>query len=168
MDNETKQQLSCLIDDELKDDEALTLLKKIQLQPLLNEKMNHYQAISYALSSKNYISLNPDFLKNVQQGMATEALYLLPEPRASQTIMALAACVALVTVLIFGITYQPMPSSTLAKLKASAYINPKNTFEAPLKLPQKINYLQVNHKSSHLPRYTQTASYQPNKLMNPN
>lgn len=121
MNDNVNQKISCFIDDELNANEALDLLKSFQSQPKLNTKFNRYQVAAYALSSKKILPVKANFLAHVQQEIAKETLYFLPRhappKKTCKTFIALAACLALIAVLVSGIMYdKPLKLNTLSAL----------------------------------------------------
>ena len=130
MDDEVNQKISQFIDDEITIDEALDLLDKVQLQPELQQTISRYQMTSNILSGGQEIFLKSDFLTNVQQGIAKEPVYLLPvksHTRAStQTIVAIAASIALMTVLATRLDHKPasMKLNTLSASTVSVISSP--------------------------------------------
>ncbi|MCK5898173.1 MAG: sigma-E factor negative regulatory protein [Methylococcales bacterium] len=171
MDEHLNQKISCLIDDELKNNEALALLKKIQLDSNLSQTLNRYQIARYALSSQQYLPMSPDFLKGVQTGISDEPNYLLPTyQKPHPKIIALAACAAMVTVIAFGMLYYQNPkmntmsAPSLSSMKKSTPINHKE--QTPAQTKRLNNYIQAHNNSLYTngvvtaTPYIQTASYQ--------
>lgn len=76
---ETNQNISRLIDGELGHDETLDLLKKIQSDKVLKNKMSRYQAISQALKTDEFYQVRSDFSHKVFQEIQQEPAYFLPQ-----------------------------------------------------------------------------------------
>ncbi|MEQ1527946.1 MAG: sigma-E factor negative regulatory protein [Methylococcales bacterium] len=102
MHEEYNQKISQLLDNELTQSEALSLLKSMQLQPELLNKLNRYEAISHALKTEVFLLAKTDFSANVSQQIQHEPNYLLPQRQRFQygyKMLALAASVAAVAVI---------------------------------------------------------------------
>ncbi len=108
MHEDLNQKISQLLDNELDQNEALSILQKIQVQSELINKMNRYEAISHVLKTDVFLYPSPDFSAKVNQQIQNEPFYLLPKsyPLAQQQpfkhsnkIIALAASIALVTII---------------------------------------------------------------------
>lgn len=173
MDEHLNQKISCLIDDELKNNDALALLKKIQLDSTLSQTINRYQTARYALSSKQYLPMGNDFLKGIQEGIAQEPTYFIPSSqRPPPKLIALAACVTMITVIAFGMLYNQsakintMSPPTLSSRLNHATITPEIVDSNPPQTARLNNYIQAHNSSLYtngkviIPPYTQTASYQ--------
>jgi sigma-E factor negative regulatory protein RseA len=76
---ETNQNISRLVDGELDHDETLDLLKKIQSDKALKNKMSRYQAISQALKTDEFYQVRSDFSHKVFQEIQQEPVYFLPQ-----------------------------------------------------------------------------------------
>jgi sigma-E factor negative regulatory protein RseA len=76
---ETNQNISRLVDGELGHEETLDLLKKIQTDEALKNKMNRYQAISQALKTDRFYQVQSDFSHKVFQEIQQEPAYFLPQ-----------------------------------------------------------------------------------------
>ncbi len=101
MTEDFNQKISQFLDNELDHVQALNLLNKIKLQPELQDKLNHYQAISYAMKTDDFLLTKADFLKNIQQQLQKEPIHFLPtqnSPKWSHKQIALAASIAIVAV----------------------------------------------------------------------
>lgn len=124
MDEEVNQKISQFIDNELTVDEALELLKTLHSQPELQRTVGRYQLASNALSAGQNVVASPDFLAGVKQGIANEPVYLFPQhsrPKVSrQAVVAIAASVALVTVLAVRMDSDKHTTMKLETLSASA------------------------------------------------
>jgi sigma-E factor negative regulatory protein RseA len=122
------QRISQFLDNELDQEEALSILKKIQIEPELLSKMNRYEAISHVLKTDVLLYPSSDFSAKVNKELRNEPIHLLPKnyffgakklPRQS-TIIALAASIAVVAIISFqGINFVgnnlKSPSLQLAK-----------------------------------------------------
>ncbi len=159
------------MDDELKTAEALILLKKIQLDPDLGQILNRYQIARYALSSKHYVPIEQDFLKGIQEKIQDEPSYFLstyqkPPPK----ILALAACVALVTVIAFGMLYHQSPkmnrmsAPSMVSIQKPANIKHKMLIPVLAQTTRLNNYIQGHNNSLYTSGIVtpsiQTAHYQ--------
>jgi sigma-E factor negative regulatory protein RseA len=189
MADDINQKISCFIDDELKHNEALDLLKECQSNSTLKNKLNRYQTISYCLSSKKVLPIRKDFLGNVKQGISKDPLYFpavnLQSKRSYKTFMALAACVSLIAILVTKsveetpLKVNTVSSSTMAAITTRPKIDQQKTIKlvshTPQKPKQKNNhnnrfndYLQAHNTSLYtnstviFQPFTQTASYEQN------
>lgn len=104
MNEELNQKISQFLDNELDHDEALSLLQKMQSRSELINAKNRYEAISHALKTDVFLSVDPDFSAKISEAIQREPAYLLPRykkpvRRASPKLLALAASVAVVAVL---------------------------------------------------------------------
>ena len=190
MADDINQKISCFIDDELKYNEALNLLKECQSNSTLQNKLNRYQTLSYCLSSKKVLPIKKDFLSHVQQGISKEPLYFptvnLQPKKSYRTFMALAACVSLIALLILKpseekpLAVNIVSSSTMAAITTQPKIDQQKT----IKLASSPNAQKTKQKNNHNHRfndylqahntrlytnstitfqpYTQTASYEKN------
>lgn len=108
------QKISQFLDNELDQEESLSLLKKIQTEPELLSKMNRYEAISHVLKTDVFLYPSAGFSAKVNKDLQNEPIHLLPKshffgaqklPR-QPTIIALAASIAVVAVISFqGINF---------------------------------------------------------------
>ena len=189
MADDINQKISCFIDDELKYNEALDLLKESQSNPTLQNKLNRYQTISYCLSYKKALPIEEDFLSRVQQGISKDPLYfpsVNSQPKKSyRTFMALAACVSLIAIIVSKTVedkpleeFNPLSPSTIAAITPPKINQQKtiklasNTSEKPTKKNNRNSrfndYLQAHNTSLYtnstitFQPYTQTASYEQN------
>jgi sigma-E factor negative regulatory protein RseA len=76
---ETNQNISRLIDGDMGHDETLDLLKKIQSDTALKNKMSRYEAISQALRTDEFYQVRSDFSHKVFQEIQQEPAYFLPQ-----------------------------------------------------------------------------------------
>lgn len=102
MQEETKQNISRLIDGDLGYHETLALLKKMQSDELLKDKMSRYQAISQALKTDEFYRVRSDFSRKVFQGIQREPTHLRSQSRQpkSNKVFAIAASILVVAVLL--------------------------------------------------------------------
>lgn len=102
MNEELHKKISQFIDDELGHDEALSLLQKMQSQSELINTMNRYEAISHALKTDVFLTINADFSAKISQQIQQEPHYFLPQRKLisrNYKLAALAASIAVVAVL---------------------------------------------------------------------
>jgi sigma-E factor negative regulatory protein RseA len=102
MSEDLNQKISQLLDNELDHVSALSLLKKMQLQSELQDKMNRYEAISHALKADVFLLTKADFSTKISQQIRSEPVYLLPQHKPSKRphkLIALAASIAIVAVI---------------------------------------------------------------------
>ncbi len=176
--DDINQKISCFIDDELKSNETLDLLKECQSNPTLQNKLNRYQTISYCLSSKKVLPIREDFLSNIQQGISKDPLYFstvnLQPKKSYRTLMALAACVSLIAILILKPSEETplkvniVSSSTMAAITTQPEIDQQKTKQKNNPNNRFNDYLQAHNTSLYtntavtFQPYTQTASYKQN------
>lgn len=164
MHEDSTQNISQLLDNELDRKEALILLKKIQSSPDLKNKLNRYEAISQTLKTDIFFMPDPDFSAKVSEKIRQEPTYLLPQSRdvrISRKIFATAASIALVA-MIAGLKINK-PSEEIKT--ASAIITPpRPAGEANPQIDQssinkQINdYLQAHNSSVYI---NGQANFQP-------
>ena len=160
MPEDLNQKISQFLDNELDHVQALNLLNKIKLQPELQDKLNHYQAIRYAMKTDDFLLTKADFLKKIQQQLQTEPIHFLPPQNSSKWShkqIALAASIAIIAVIAGNGMINMDPHSKIASIiqvaqypqsrKASepvAYANKAKQYP----LNKRINdYLQAHNSS---------------------
>ncbi len=180
MHEELNQKISQLVDNELADDEALSLLRKLHLQPELQGKLNRYEAISHAIKTEVFILPGADFATRVSQQIQQEPSYLLPPRQSAHNnykIWAIAASVAAVAVIAsWNITKllapaQPIGVVSVAKAPKQQTVV-KDTELASRNLPEEIplnqrinDYLQAHNNSvytngeANFKPYTRVTAY---------
>lgn len=102
MPEDLNQKISQLLDNELDHAQALTVLKKMQLQPELQDKLNRYEAISHAMKTDVFLATMSDFSAKIHQQIKQEPVYLLPQHKPfkrTHKLIALAASIAIVAVI---------------------------------------------------------------------
>lgn len=106
MQEELHCKISQFIDDDLAVDEALDLLQQIIDDPGLEAKLYRYQIASQALKADLHIPPDAHFVKRVSRQIERENIHFLPHKlhlkKKSKTLLAVAASVAIVTVIILG------------------------------------------------------------------
>jgi sigma-E factor negative regulatory protein RseA len=166
MHEDLNQKISQLLDNELNQAEALSILQKIQVEPELIKKMNRYEAISQVLKTDVFLYPSPDFATKVNQQIQNEAFYLLPRRhpldhqksfKISNKIITLAASIVLVTIIAtqsFNYSDNPSKASPAIQLAEHKIVNPPsksavvppNNEQYPLNA--RINdYLQAHNSS---------------------
>jgi len=156
MHEELNKQISEFLDDELKQHQALSLLKKIKANPDLKSKLNRFEMISHVLKNERFIIPDPDFSSRVSEAIRLEPAYLLPQPKKSKhsrKMFAAAASVAVLAVIGGSRIYQPITETQTASFMQNS-VSPSN---APIALArhsqnqsinQRINeYLQAHNSS---------------------
>jgi sigma-E factor negative regulatory protein RseA len=102
MQEQLNEKLSQFIDDELDTQQALSLLKSLQNDGLLKDKLRRYQIASQVLKSSEYSLVNSDFVDKIHEQIRQEPTYLLPRKKAAvnwqKAALALAASIALAVV----------------------------------------------------------------------
>ena len=158
MPEDLNQKISQLLDNELDHVSALNLLKKMQFQPELQDKMNRYEAISHALKTDIFLSTKADFSTKICQQIQNEPIYLLPQHKPfkrTHKLIALAASIAIVAVIagrsmndnqfksasILQVAQQPLPEQS-----SNPVVNANQAAQYPLN--KRINdYLQAHNSS---------------------
>ena len=102
MPEDLNQKISQFLDNELDHVQALNLLKKMQLQSELQDKLNRYEAISHAMKTDVFLVTKADFSTKIRQQIQKEPVYLLPQQKPfkrSHKQIAVAASIAIVAVI---------------------------------------------------------------------
>lgn len=169
MHEEVNQKISRLIDGELGYDETLDLLKKIQSDESLKNKMGRYQAISQALKTDEFYKIRADFSDKIFQKIQSEPSYLFPQlkpqpiPQSQNRqpnrnkLFAVAAS-ALAAAVLVGQSLRDDRSDKYQTLAATAVSGQQvaASFAKPEKLPQRNrqplstqfnDYLQAHNSS---------------------
>jgi sigma-E factor negative regulatory protein RseA len=104
MQEEINKKMSQFLDDELDQQQALSLLKTVRQDTDLKNKMARYQAVKQVLKSDDCLLAKVDLVDRVQQQIKPEAVYFMPPKRAAitwkRTSLAIAASLAIVAVLV--------------------------------------------------------------------
>lgn len=125
------QKISQFLDDELPQDEALSLLQKMRIDSELADKMRRYEAVSHAIKNDDLlVAAGPDFVGSVSSRIQHEPTYLIPNagqrlvPRRrftrSQKIAAAAASVAVIAFAAHMQRSEPANKMLVATIKPSA------------------------------------------------
>lgn len=61
------EKISRFLDDDLSDDETVTLLQEAMEQPELKNKLKRYAAIRHALKTDDFLWLSDEFTERIQQ-----------------------------------------------------------------------------------------------------
>lgn len=115
--NETlNEQISALIDDELTDNEQPLLIKRLDREETLRQKLSRYQLISDALQDNLPTQVDPGFHARVQAALREEPVAQLASARLGGLFkpvagLAAAASVAIVAVLSLQSVRQQAPDS---------------------------------------------------------
>lgn len=182
MDEEVNQKISQFIDDELSVEETLILLKNVNGDAKLKQKMSRYQILTQVVKNESCCLPKNDFLEGVKLALDNEPSYLLPpiklpmkDRHQQRLVFALAASVAMVAVLATKIVNnepsQKFEATTIAVKKnlplkptSKKLLEKKSQSLAKVKEKQRLqnnrfnDYLQA-HDTSH---YTNgTATFQP-------
>ena len=102
MPEDLNQKISQFLDDELDHVHALNLLKKMELQSELQDKLNRYEAISHAMKTDVFLLTKSDFSTKIRQQIQQEPIYLLPQHKPFQRShkqIAAAAAIAIFAVI---------------------------------------------------------------------
>ncbi len=156
MPEDLNQKISQFLDNELDPVHALNLLKEMQLQSELPDKMHRYEAISHAMKTDFFILTKSDFSKKIHKQIQQEPIYLLPQHKPIKRrhkVIALAASIAIVAVIaersMNHQTEQLQAASTLIAAQHQTYkpvVYPHQAEQRPLNT--RINeYLQAHNSS---------------------
>jgi sigma-E factor negative regulatory protein RseA len=118
------QKISQFLDDELPEDESLSLLQKMRIDSELADKMRRYEAISHAIKNDDLlVAARPDFVNSVNNRIQHEPTYLIPNAErrwvrqrrftGSQKIAAAAASVAMIAFIAHLQRPEPAPSQKM-------------------------------------------------------
>jgi sigma-E factor negative regulatory protein RseA len=131
------QKISQFLDDELPQEEALSLLQKMRIDSELADKMRRYEAVSHAVKNDDLlVAARPDFVGSVSSRIQLEPTYLIPNadqhlvPRRHFTRSQKIAAAASVAVIAFAAHMQrsePANKILVATIKPSA--NPISKME---------------------------------------
>lgn len=106
MQEQASEKISLLIDDELDTGKALSLLKKIQQEKALQDKLQRYQLISQVLKNETGFVLEPGFADKIHQKIKAEPVLFHPAKKTvinwQTTGWALAASIAIFMVWAFS------------------------------------------------------------------
>ncbi|MBV1913558.1 MAG: sigma-E factor negative regulatory protein [Cycloclasticus sp.] len=112
-----KEQISSLLDNELSSPEAEELLKAIENDKALSEKFDRYALIRDAFNERTVAQ--ESFLHNIQTELLAEPTILAPILNKKYVVTALAASLALFTIVIFDIglfSTNPTSSPSIASI----------------------------------------------------
>ena len=160
MPEDLNQKISQFIDNELDHVNALSLLKKIKLQPELQDKLNRYEAISYAMKTDVFLLTTTDLSTKIHQQIQKEPHYLLPQHKPlkrNHKQIAVAASIAIVAVIAgHGMNNQDQHSKKASVIQVAQQQLPKQSSNPVVKanqvgqypLNKRINdYLQAHNSS---------------------
>lgn len=104
MQEEINIKISQFLDDDLDQQQALSLLKTVRQDAELKNKMARYQAVSQVLNSEDCLLAKAGLVDEVQQQIKQEPVFFIPPKRPhitwQKTSLAIAASLAIVAVLI--------------------------------------------------------------------
>jgi sigma-E factor negative regulatory protein RseA len=156
MPEDLNQKISQFLDNELDHVHALNLLKKMQLQSELQDKLHRYEAISDAIKTDVFLLTNSDFSTKIRQQIQQEPIYLLPQHKPIKRgykVIALVASIVIVAVIAErGMNNQVEQLKAASTLQVAQQQEPKpvvyaHQAEQP-SLNTRINeYLQAHNSS---------------------
>jgi len=115
MQEQHKEKLSLLLDDQLDSAQALALLKAVRQDAALQAKLQRYSLISQAFKSEQCSVARLDFADKVRQQLDREPIYFLPHRKATGQLkkagLAVAASVALAVVWISTHQFEKLPGA---------------------------------------------------------
>jgi sigma-E factor negative regulatory protein RseA len=166
MHNDINEKISQFLDNEIASDEAMSLLQEMRLDSKLKNKLLRYEAIGHALKTDAFLAPKPDFLDRIQQEIAQEPSYLLPQVKTAKfkpqhKVLALVASAAAVAVMLpqhFTHISTPhlqasaaMSSRSTASSERSMRAIAKTSPSSQAPINEQINaYLQSHNKDSHV------------------
>ena len=108
MNTEINKKISQMLDDDLHYTEHESVLMKIKQDPLLNNKMSRYQAVSHVFKTDDFVMVKENFLDKINQELKQDPHYFLPQQavkrssihRWQKTSAAIAASIAIVAVMV--------------------------------------------------------------------
>lgn len=150
------EKLSLLVDDRLDAEQTLTLLKTIQKDPHLQNKLSRYQIVSQTLKSDVFVSLRADFASGIHQRIQQEPTYFIPQRHRTgflqKAALAVAASVAVVAIFVARSVDKPQAPISMAR----QYQPPQMVRIYPVD-PRFNDYLQAHNNSL----YTNALPHQP-------
>jgi sigma-E factor negative regulatory protein RseA len=169
MHEDLNQKISQLLDDELNRHETLSLLKKMQSDSDLKDKLDRYGAISHALKTEIFLLPEPDFSAKISQQIRLEPTYLLPKPKPRQfkrshRILAAAASIAVVSVIVGrGLNFPSAEIQTSSVMQMPVTASSSPLVSAPQSEQYPVNkqindYLQAHNSSVYI---NGQANFQP-------
>lgn len=106
MQDDIKQKMSMLLDDELSTDESLRLLERIEDDDLLKDWWHRYSAASLALKSDAYVNLTENFVARISEKIKNEPTVIAPQSSRVRILYsgwaAVAASVIVIAVIVVG------------------------------------------------------------------
>jgi sigma-E factor negative regulatory protein RseA len=159
------QKISQFLDDELPQDEALSLLQKMRIDSELADKMRRYEAVSHAIKNDELlVAAKPDFVSSISSRIQLEPTYLIPNAEQrlvsrrrftrSQKIAAAAASVAVIAFAAHMQRPEPVNKMMVATIKPSANPASKTDTSKKLKDPSPVNRQINDYLQAHSSIYT--------------
>ncbi|MGY6276497.1 sigma-E factor negative regulatory protein [Methylomonas sp. MgM2] len=115
MQEQHKEKLSLLLDDQLDRAQAFSLLKAVRQDTELQAKLQRYSLISHALKSEQCSVASLDFVEKIHQQLDKEPIYFLPRKKQAGDLkkagLAVAASVLLAVVWLSASQFQKFPGS---------------------------------------------------------
>jgi sigma-E factor negative regulatory protein RseA len=157
MQEDIKQKISRLVDEDLSNNDALTLLNNMRNDKAMRLKMGRYMAIKQAVKVNNYQELRSDFLDSISSQIQYEPNFLIPKKQ--QTVnykyYAVAASIAMVAILssksFFSATVlSPIQQSSTAATNSQQLASAQTHTQAANKKPLNAQfnaYLQAHNSS---------------------
>lgn len=106
MSEQLNQKISQYLDGDLDRNDALHLLKEMQVDTRLQSKLQRYLIAQQAIRATPSIMAEQDFLSKVQQGLQSEPVYFLPKAKSKintlkkSSLLAVAASLVALTVMV--------------------------------------------------------------------
>lgn len=159
------QKISQFLDDELPQEEALSLLQKMRIDSELADKMRRYEAVSHAVKNDDLlVAARPDFVGSVSTRIQLEPAYLIPNagqplvPRRhftrSQKIAAAAASVAVIAFAAHMQRPEPANKMLVATTKPPAQPISKTETSKTLRDSYPVNRQINDYLQAHSSIYT--------------
>ncbi len=164
MQEQLNEKLSQFIDDELDSEQALLLLKAVQDDELLKDKLRRYQIASQVLKSNEYSQVSSDFADKIHEQIRQEPIYFMPRKKPmlnwQKAALAIAASIALAVVWVSSKVDKQM-SSPFATVEIVAHSKvPGDAMDARFNeyLQAHDNALYVNNMQTAQP-YARVVGY---------
>lgn len=162
-DDKTNEKISQFLDNELDVDQAIALLYEIQHDNELQKTLMRYETASQALKTETLIQPRADFLSRIQQEIAHDPVYLMPELQRKKQeqdskvikfkpqhkVLALVASAAALA----AILPQNMTNSTVPHLGASSVMHPTQHVPFKQALNQGVSLEEQKLLAKHMNEY---------------
>lgn len=160
MEQQFNENISLLIDDELDSEQALSLLKTMQSDEGLKQKLQRYQLISQVLKNEPCYLLDSDFADKIHRQIRDEPIFFLPAkkpaPKWRKTGLAVAASIALAVVWTVNRIDKPANPAPEAQI---AYVSPQPQNQPDAMNARLKDYLQAHDTSVYINNVARVQPY---------